>query len=274
MIELLIILFAILISGFGTVIGFGGGVFMIPLLVIGFHVPLNIAVGSVLVALFPSALVSTIFNARKKLIDYKTGLLLEVPTVFGTVFGSFLSVIIPVYILEWVFGIFVVYLGINFIINSYDVPKKNLKNSIFYKLNKIGPSVIRKTDYGAYRVSFMMALVFGVMAGTMAGLFGIGGGFLKVPIMVGVFSIPSQIASATGLFMITVTSLTGSISHYFLGNVHFGYATPVIIGFVIGAFAGNSISTKIDEHILKRLIGIGLTLSGLVFLLYSIYLQA
>ena len=46
MIELLIILFGILISGFGTVIGFGGGVFMIPLLVIGFHVPLNIAVGS------------------------------------------------------------------------------------------------------------------------------------------------------------------------------------------------------------------------------------
>jgi uncharacterized membrane protein YfcA len=272
MMEILIILSALIFSGFGTIVGFGGGVFMIPLLVIGFHVPLNIAVGSVLVALFPSALVSTIFNWKKKLIDYKTGLLLEIPTMFGTVFGSLLSVIIPLIILEWIFGIFVVYLGINFIIKSYELQVRNSKDSIFYKLNKIGPAVIRRTEYGAYRVSFMMALVFGVMAGTAAGLFGIGGGFLKVPIMVGIFSTPSQIASATGLFMILLTSLTGSISHYFLGNVHFGYAVPVMIGFVIGAFAGNSLSTKIDEHILKRLIGIGLSLSGLAFLVHSIFL--
>jgi uncharacterized membrane protein YfcA len=269
--EILIILFGILISAFGTIVGFGGGVFMIPLLVIGFHVPLNIAVGSVLVALFPSALISTIYNARKKLVDYKTGLLLEVPTAFGTVFGSFLSVVIPIFILELVFGVFVVYLGINFILGSYNPKPRNIKDSIFYKLNRIGPSVIRRTDYGAYRVSFMLALVFGIIAGTMAGLFGIGGGFLKVPIMVGVFSTPSQIASATGLFMIVITSLTGSISHYFLGNVHFGYAIPVVIGFVIGAVGGNSLSAKVDEHILKRLIGIGLGLSGLVFLVYSLY---
>ena len=267
--EFLIILFAIIISAFGTIVGFGGGVFMIPLLVIGFHVPLNIAVGSVLVALFPSALISTIYNARKKLIDYKTGLLLEVPTAFGTVFGSYLSVIIPILILELVFGIFVVYLGINFILKSYETKPKNIRDSLFYKLNRSGPSVIRKTSYGAYRVSFMLALVFGIIAGTMAGLFGIGGGFLKVPILVGVFSTPTQVASATGLFMIVITSLTGSISHYFLGNIHFGYALPVVIGFVIGALAGNSLSAKLDEHILKRLIGIGLSLSGMVFLIYS-----
>ena len=269
--EILIILLGILISGFGTIVGFGGGVFMVPLLVIGFNVPLNIAVGSVLVALFPSALISTIFNWRKKLIDFKTGLLLEVPTAFGTVLGSYLSVIIPILILELVFGIFVVYLGITFVLKSYNTKPKNIRDTIFYKLNKIGPSVIRKTNYGAYRVSFMLALAFGIMAGTMAGLFGIGGGFLKVPIMVGVFSTPTQVASATGLFMIVITSLTGSVSHYFLGNIHFGYAIPVVIGFVIGAVLGNSLSTKTNEHTLKRLIGIGLSLSGLVFLIYSLY---
>jgi uncharacterized protein len=270
--EILIIFFAILISAFGTVVGFGGGVFMIPLLVIGFHVPLNIAVGSVLVALFPSALISTLYNWKKKLIDFKTGILLEIPTAFGTVFGSYLSVIIPIFILELIFGIFVVYLGINFIINSYTGKSITIRNSFFLKLDQIGFAVDRRTEYGNYRVSFILALVFGILAGTTAGLFGIGGGFLKVPIMVGIFSMPAQIASATGLFMITITSLTGSISHYFLGNVHFGYALPIIIGFVIGAIIGNSFSTKIDDHILKRLIGIGLSLSGFVFLVYSILL--
>ena len=269
--EIVIILAGILISAFGTIVGFGGGVFMIPLLVIGFHVPLNIAVGSVLIALFPSAFISTVYNWRKKLIDFKTGLLLEAPTVLGTVIGSYLSVIIPIFILEWIFGIFVIYLGINFILKSYDKNKKDVKKTLFYKLNKIGPAIIRRTQNHAYRVSFLMVFIFGMIAGTMAGLFGVGGGFLKVPIMVGVFSIPTQIASATGLFMIMITSLTGSISHFFLGNVHFGYAIPVVIGFVGGAFIGNSISTKIDEHFLKRLIGVGLSLSGLVFLIYSLY---
>ena len=272
MIEFLIILFAIIFSAFGTIVGFGGGIFMVPLLVIGFHVPLNVAVGSVLVALFPSSLISTIFNSKRKLIDYKTGILLEIPTAFGTVFGSLLSVIVPLFILELVFGIFVVSLGLNFVINSYKVQVRNTKDTVFYKLNKIGPSVFRHTDYGEYRVSFMLALVFGVMAGTMAGLFGIGGGFLKVPILIGVFSTPAQIASATGLFMIVITSLTGIISHYFLGNVHFGYAVPISIGFIIGALVGNTFSAKIDEHILKRLIGIGLALSGIVFLANSFFL--
>ncbi len=268
--EILIILFAVIISAFGTVVGFGGGVFMVPLLVIGFHVPINIAIGSVLVALFPSALISTLYNWKKRLIDFKTGILLEIPTAFGTVFGSYLSVVIPVFLLELIFGIFVVYIGINFIINSYTGKSITIKNSFFYKLDQIGFAVERKTDYGSYRVSFILALVFGILAGTTAGLFGIGGGFLKVPIMVGIFSMPSQIASATGLFMITITSLTGSVSHYFLGNVHFGFAVPIVVGFVIGALIGNSFITKVDEHILKRLIGIGLFLSGLVFLIYSL----
>ncbi len=244
---------------------------MIPLLVIGFNVPLNIAVGSVLVALFPSALISSVYNWRKKLIDFKTGLLLEVPTAFGTVLGSYLSVIIPIFLLELVFGIFIIYLGVYFIKGSYNTHPKNIRDTLFYKINKIGPAIIRKTNYGAYRVSFMMALAFGIIAGTMAGLFGIGGGFLKVPIMIGIFSTPTQIASATGLFMIVITSFTGSISHYFLGNIHFGYAVPVVIGFVIGAFLGNSLSTKANEHILKRMIGGGLSVSGLVFLIYSLY---
>lgn len=269
--EILIILSGILISGFGTIVGFGGGVFMIPVLVIGFHVPLNIAVGSVLVALFPSALISTIFNWKKKLIDYKTGLLLEIPTVLGTVIGSYLSVIIPVLILELLFGIFVIYLGINFIKKSFTAEAANIKQTFFYRLNRIGPSIIRRTKNHAYRVSFLMALVFGLLAGTMAGLFGVGGGFLKVPIMVGVFSVPTAVASATGLFMITITSLTGSLSHYFLGNINFTYALPVVTGFVIGALIGNSLSTKIDDYLLKRLIGIGLTLSGLVFFIYALF---
>ena len=56
-------------SFLGTLVGLGGGVFMVPLLVLVADFPLPMAVGSVALALFPSALISTVNNARLKKID-------------------------------------------------------------------------------------------------------------------------------------------------------------------------------------------------------------
>ena len=56
---ILILLLALLFAAFGTIVGFGGGIFMIPILVIGFILPIHVAVGSVILALFPGSLVSS-----------------------------------------------------------------------------------------------------------------------------------------------------------------------------------------------------------------------
>ena len=93
---ILIFLCGVLFSAFGTVVGFGGGIFMIPVLIIFFHVPIDIAVGSVILALLPGSLISTYFNFKAKKIDYLAGIYLEVPTIVGTVLGSLLTAIIPV----------------------------------------------------------------------------------------------------------------------------------------------------------------------------------
>ena len=86
---ILIFLCGVLFSAFGTVIGFGGGIFIIPVLIIFFHVPINIAVGSVILALFPGSLISTYFNFKAKKIDYLAGIYLEVPTIVRNSFGIF-----------------------------------------------------------------------------------------------------------------------------------------------------------------------------------------
>ena len=54
---------------------------MLPLLIIFFRIPIDIAVGSVILALLPGSLISTFFNARQKKIDYLAGILLEIPTM-------------------------------------------------------------------------------------------------------------------------------------------------------------------------------------------------
>ncbi len=268
---LLITICGILVSAFGTVVGFGGGVFMIPILVIFFHVPIKFAISSVLLALLPGSLISSVFNAKQKKIDYKGGIILEVPTIIGTILGSYLTAVLPTFIIEIIFALFISLVGIYNIYTSHSDEQKH-KKSIFYKLNKIGPGIERNSHFGIYRMSYLLTLVFGLIAGMLAGLLGIGGGFLKTPIMVNVFNIPPFVASATALFMIVFTSATGSASHYILGNLYFTNALPVVIGFIFGAFIGNSINVRISEIILRTLIGVGLLLAGVSVLIYSFFL--
>jgi uncharacterized protein len=269
----LIYLFAIIFSAFGTVVGFGGGIFMLPLLIIIFHVPINVAAGSIIFALLPGSIVSTYFNVRTKKIDYLAGISLEIPTMIGTIMGSLLTSFIPLSALEITFSFFVSGVGIYTFRKGHknDIQISN-KNNIFFKLNKIGPRVIKKTETGAYRISFFVAVAFGMMAGLMAGLFGVGGGFLKTPIMVNVFNIPPSVAAATALFMIVFTSLTGSVSHYLLGHINFTYTIPIVTGFIIGAVIGNHLNLKISENFLAKLIGVGLVFAGICVLLNTFFI--
>lgn len=268
----LLIIISIVLSSFGTLVGFGGGVFMIPILVMGFGVPINIAVGSVIIALLPSSIIATYFNYKNHTIDYLSGIYLEIPTIAGTIIGSLLTSIIPVFISRIAFSVFIISFS------SYSLIRKKLDNhsdkshkSFFMKLNNFGPGVIRDTNYGTYRMSFAILFLFGMLAGIGAGYFGIGGGFLKTPILLDVFNVPPHIASATALFMIVFTSLTGSISHYYLGHLYLSYSIPMIIGFSLGAFSTKLFHQKIPQKNLRVLIFSALLMAGFSMLIFTLF---
>ncbi len=267
---ILLIIISALVSSFGTIVGFGGGVFMVPILMIFFNVPINMAVGSVIFALFPAAVISSYFNIKEKKVDYQAAFILEIPTMIGTIIGAMLTKVLPLQMVEIGFSIIICGIGIFNIVNSKPVHHIHRRKSAFHKLNSIGPAIIRRTQYGAYKISVLLSTIFGLISGSIAGFLGIGGGFMKTPIMVNVFNLNPIIATATALFMIVFTSLAGTVSHYFLGNIHFHFAAPIITGFVIGAFAGNFFGIKLNAKMLKIFIGIGLILAALSVLFYSL----
>ena len=264
---ILILLLALLFAAFGTIVGFGGGIFMIPILVIGFNLPINVAVGSVILALFPGSLVSSYFNHKRKKIDYRAGITLEIPTVIGTILGAYLTSVLALNVLEIVFAVFVTIVGFSMFRKTSTDTSEDNRLGIFKKLNKLNPAITRTTKDIQYRMSYLLTGTFGSLAGIISGLFGIGGGFLKTPIMVNVFNIPPSVAAATAIFMIVFTSLTGSISHFYLGHLDFYYSIPIVIGFILGAFLGNHLNLKLSEKTLKKLIGIGLFTAGFSILL-------
>lgn len=258
----LIILIGILVSSFGTVVGFGGGIFMVPVLIIAFGFPIDLAIGSVMLALVPSAFISTWFNFRNQTIDYVVGTMLQVPTIAGTIAGALLVSYIPVLELQYIFAAFVLTIGLVMLRSARR--RESRKKNFFYKLNALKPVVIRKNKQlnKAYRLSFGMVGFFGLLGGLLAGLFGVGGGFLQTPVMIKVFRIPPRIATATSLFVIALTSLVGSISHYSLGHIQWPYSAPVLLGFAMGALIGRFFSARIQKSTLEYVIGIGLLLAA------------
>lgn len=264
--EIAVVAFsAALISALGTMVGFGGGIFMIPLLIVGFEVPIQFAVGMVSISLVPAAAIATYFNHKSKDIDYLTALCFEPPTIIGAILGAYLTSIVPIEKLEIFFAAFLIF-------SSWRAyPKENNKDHPFImKLNTLRPYFHRKSENGDYTISLIPLTLFGGLAGTIAGMFGVGGGFLKTPIMVNIFKLPVKRAVGTSLLMILFTSLASSISHFRLGHIEWEMALPCIIGFSIGALAGNLLKKKVSDLTTKKMISLAMALAAMSVVIHII----
>jgi uncharacterized membrane protein YfcA len=263
--ELIIFIVGALVSGFGTIIGFGGGVFMVPILIIFFGYNIEIAIGATMSALVPASIIASVFNLRDRSIDYLVGSLIQFPAVAGTVLGAFMVAFLPVSELQAIFALFVMTVGL-YMLGSHEKKKVVRHSGMMYRIRRAPTSFIRKNraKHLAYRLNAGLVSVFGFASGIIAGLFGIGGGFLQTPVMIKLFRMPSQIATSTSLFILVITSFTGFISHYLLGNVQWTRSLPLMAAFALGAVGGNIMKMRRppSQH-MEKLIGVGLLLAGL-----------
>ena len=104
----------------------------------------------------------------------------------------------------------------------------------------------------------------GVAAGTVAGLFGIGGGVLMVPILVLLFGREQHLAQGTSLAVMLPLSIAGCARYAAKGNVEWAAAIPLAIGAVIGiTFLGTPFAHHLEGSVLRKLFGVLMMLTGL-----------
>ena len=117
-------------------------------------------------------------------------------------------------------------------------------------------------------IEIIKLLILGLTAGILAGLFGIGGGLVIVPLLVLVFGFEPKVAVGTSLFVILLpTGLLGVLEHWRNGNVK-GYAGLCIaVGVFFGAYAGALVANSISQITMKRLYAVFLLVVGVYFLL-------
>ena len=114
----------------------------------------------------------------------------------------------------------------------------------------------------------ILYLILGLTAGTLSGMFGIGGGTILIPALVFLVGLSQHEAQGTTLaIMLLPIGLLAVMRYYHSGHVHFYIATFICIGFLIGGLLGANMAEAIPNLILRKSFGIFL----MVVALYTIF---
>lgn len=109
-----------------------------------------------------------------------------------------------------------------------------------------------------YNIQF---LILGIVAGTLGGILGIGGGTIVVPYLVYITCLSQHQAQGISLTLSALpVGILAALKYYKEGNLDVKIGLLIALGFFIGGFLGASIAHKIPEHILKKIFGVYLFL--------------
>ncbi len=242
------------IGGLGTLIGIGGGAYLVPALILLYGFEPRLATGTSLFFVFLNVLSGSISYLRLKRVDVKLGLLLTVPTIPGAIIGAYLVGYIEHFMFRLIFAALLVWASLYLLIK----PKGQFDT---VKTGGYGRKIIDSSGkVYTYSINIPLGLVTSFVAGFASSIFGIGGGVLHVPIMIHILGIPVHVATATSHFILVFTTLFGSVTHSMLNNVSFEYAILLGLGGVLGAQVGARVSGLVGDVKIKRLLGLTLLL--------------
>lgn len=248
----LLFLFGSLAGMIGTLVGIGGGVFVSPLLFLVYGFSPQLVIGTSLTVVCCNTLSGTIAYAFKRRINYALGWRFTLFTIPGAIIGSYLSGIFNPLSFRIVFGIILIILPIYLFINLFRT--KHITSSENTKLTL---------------KQCLIVYLLSIGIGALSSFIGVGGGIIHTPILIYFLNIPVHLATATSCFILTFTSLTGTITHLWLGNVEIYHAIALGAGAVYGAQVGASISQKVESKKIIILLAIVLALTGLRLLIIN-----
>lgn len=250
MINILVLLLAGLGAGIVTgLVGASAVMVATPLLIIFLNYPAYSAIGIALSIDVFSSLFATLVYYKHKRIKIKSSLILLVSSLVAVLIGSFFSKNIPSENLSLDIGIGIIFIGFFLIIKK----EKNIS------LKKHIPF------FEKYKT--ISLILVGLLIGTIAGVFGAGGGIMILLSLVIILDYKTHEAVGTSVFLMIFIALFGGVAHYI--NMPFSIISILIgaAGGIIGAIFASKLANLLSEETLNRLIGITISILGVLLVL-------
>jgi len=235
----------------GALTGLGGGVVIVPVLALLFHVDIRYAIGASLVSVIATSSGAAAAYVREGLSNVRIGMFLEVATTLGALLGAYLTAKVSSHGIAILFGAVLLYSAYSSYRQKGDRPAAAKPDPLAERLELRGayPTDSGETPYAARRVPLGFGIMFG--AGTLSGLLGIGSGAVKVLAMDQAMKLPFKVSTTTSNFMIGVTAAASAGIYLARGYIDPGLAMPVMLGVLGGSMIGSRILVKAKVSTLK-----------------------
>ena len=248
----------------GALVGIGGGVVIVPTLVLAFHVDIRVAVAASLVAVIATSTSAGSVYLGKGLTNMRLGMTLEVATTIGGMTGGLAAVLLPV---DAIAALFASVMGVTAVLvlrGAGRPPQRRVEAVVGDETGWEEPGTLA----GAYLDETKGGLVHyrarrlwvgsgvSLLAGSVSGMLGVGGGFLKVPAMNLGMGVPVKVAAATSNFMIGVTAAASVFIYFQRGLVEPLVAVPIALGVVGGSLVATRMAGSTPAPLVKRILGL------------------
>ncbi|MGV4414151.1 sulfite exporter TauE/SafE family protein [Chryseobacterium sp. T1] len=267
--EIIILFLGAICAGLlGSLTGLGGGVIIIPLLTLGFGVPMHYAIGASLISVIGTSSGAAVAFVKEGFTNMRIGMFLEIATTIGAVAGALVSGILNPNTIGIIFASILLLTVILNLKGKPDHQEPLIKGSVEDRLKLYGtfPDKGELKSYSARNTIpgfFMM-----IFAGAMSGLLGIGSGALKVLAMDNMMKLPFKVSTTTSNFMIGVTAVAGALIYFQRGEIIPVIAAPVVIGVVLGSLIGSKTLMVSKTKKLKTFFAIVITILS-IYMMYN-----
>ncbi len=244
-----------LAAGFlGALTGLGGGVVIVPLLVLVFQVDLRYAMGASLVSVIATSSGAAASYVKEGYSNIRIGILLEIATTVGALAGAWLvaSGRASKDVIAVVFGLVLLFSAFLSGRHRKERPADNRPDplAVRLRLDASYPTGAGPQPYHVHGVPAGFGLMF--VAGVLSGLLGIGSGAMKVLAMDQAMRIPFKVSTTTSNFMIGVTAAASAGIYLREGYIDPGLAMPVMLGVLLGSLLGARVLVVARTKLLRR----------------------
>ena len=250
-------------GAFGSLLGLGGGVLIVPLLTLGFGLPLRDAVGVSLVCVVMTSSAAAGVYLERRVADLRLGMTLELFTAMGALLGGSIAFLLDERTLAGLFAILLLYVSVSMFRSGRRaaVPASPAGEPDAPDPPSSAPPAIR---------GFRIGIVGSFGAGIVSALLGIGGGMIKVPLMHLAMGVPLRVATATSNLMIGITAAASAVIYALNGGIDPYVAGPTAVGVFIGATAGSRVAHRVSVRWLRILFVVVLGYTAVQMLLRAV----
>lgn len=269
---------------FGSLLGLGGGILIVPMLTLGFGVPLREAVAASLVSVIVTSSASAAVYLQRHVANLRLGMTLELFSAAGALAGGLVAFLISERVLAGLFAALLVWVAVS-MARRKDPPKPQATAAAPDAVDAPGPeadgpapepvpapervravvldqapdpaaggsftSSLSGPGYTVRRVPAGMA--GSVLAGVNSALLGVGGGIVKVPVMHLVMGVPLRTSTATSNLMMGITATSSAVIYLLRDEIDPYIAGPIALGVFVGASIGSRAAHRVDLRILRWL---------------------